>query len=126
MKISWQLIVFLISLVLACVCSVLIVVWQSFVIFTGAFLLVCSVIFTAYRLKKHKTLKNNLNEQRYCDAYIYADENNLEFNQENFSYDKKTEKAIKNKLNNSLVLVLSGYAFCALSIFLFIIGCINA
>ncbi len=126
MKFNWQVITFLASLTLAVIFGALITVWNSFVIFMGFALLYCSIIFTIYRLKMHKQLKNKIAEQRYCDAYIYADENGLQFNVNNFQYDKSTERALRNRINNSLIMVLLGFSFCVLSIFLIVMGCINA
>ena len=125
MQISIPWIIVLVSAVLAIVSACLLSVWAGFGIFLGIFLLIASGTFTYIRYMRHRALKEELQNQRYCDAYMYADENELSLDVEHFRYPHKQERAIKNKTNNSLVLVLAGVAMIILSIVIIVIAATN-
>lgn len=125
MQISIPWIIVLVSAVLAIVSACLLSVWAGFGIFLGIFLLIASGTFTYIRYMRHRALKEELQNQRYCDAYMYADENELSLDVEHFRYPRKQERAIKNKTNNSLVLVLAGVAMIILSIVIIVIAATN-
>ena len=125
MRISIPWIIILVSALLAIVSACLLSVWAGFGIFLGIFLLVASSTFTFIRYTHHRALKEELQNQRYCDAYMYADENELSLDVEHFRYTRKQERAIKSKTNNSLVLVLAGVAMIILSIVIIVIAATN-
>ena len=125
MQISIPWIIVLVSAVLAIVSACLLSVWAGFGIFLGIFLLIASGTFTYIRYMHHRALKEELQNQRYCDAYMYADENELSLDVEHFRYPRKQERVIKNKTNNSLVLVLAGVAMIILSIVIIVIAATN-
>lgn len=125
MQISIPWIIVLVSAVLAIVSACLLSVWAGFGIFLGIFLLIASGTFTYIRYMHHRALKEELQNQRYCDAYMYADENELSLDVEHFRYPRKQERAIKNKANNSLVLVLAGVAMIILCIVIIVIAATN-
>lgn len=121
MRISVYTIVILASVVLAIVFACLIAVWAGFGIFFGVALLVASATFTLYRYQHHRALKEEFLNQRYCDAYLYADENNTNLDVEHFRYPRSTERAIKSRINNSLVLVLAGVGMMILSVVIIVL-----
>ena len=99
----------------------LIPVWRPFGIFFSVLGLVEAVIFTTWQYNKLKVWKGEIDEQRFQDAYIYADENNTNFDPSNFKYSKKEEKNIKRDKGNIKVLLYTGIVLIATMIFLTII-----
>ena len=126
MRFNWQVITFLASILLAIIFGALVAVWRGFVIFLGISLLVASIVYTYAMYGKFRKVKADLAEKRYCDAYMYADENNVNFDVNLFHYDKKTERAIRSKINNSKMTVIAGFCIMVMCIFLIIVGCLNA
>ncbi|MBQ7976994.1 MAG: hypothetical protein IJ301_00120 [Clostridia bacterium] len=112
-------------LVLAIIFGGLIAVWQGFAILMGSCLLISAGIFTYFRKKSYEELKEKQANQRYCDAYLYADENGVAFNVANFKYPKDVERELKIKRNNSFTILLGSVAICILSVVFIIIALIN-
>ncbi len=125
MRVSIYTIIVIAGVALAIVSACLVAVWSGFAIFSGIFLLVASAAFTLNRHFRHKALKEEILNQRYCDAYLYADENNLNVDVEHFRYSRSTERAIKSREHNSLVLVLAGVGMIILSIVIIVLGATN-
>lgn len=122
MRFNWQVITILASILLAVVFGALVSVWRGFVIFLGISMLVASTIYTYSMFVIFKRVKADFAEKRFCDAYAYADENNVNFDVNLFHYDKSTERAVKRKINNRKMSVIAGFCLMALCIFLIIVG----
>lgn len=117
MKIKPSLLIFLISAVLTIASFALISVWQPFAIFAGVFLLIASGIYTYWQYDKYKTTIKVLEEMRYEDAYIYADEHNLQFNPKEFQYPKKKQREINAIKNNAKFMVFIGCMLLVIALF---------
>ena len=125
MRIRIDIIVFWIMVVLTIVFASLISVWLPFVIFTSVCLLISSGIYTFWQYAKYKDLCNNIDEQRFEDAYIYADENNLSFDPQKFKYSKKDERYINRYKKNARLLLLTGCGIFVLGLFMLIYAIFN-
>lgn len=96
-------------------------VWKPFCLFASVLFLV-GLCVPAYRsFKNYYEFKKEIKEQRFVDAYLYADEHQTE-NIQNFKYDKKTERAIKNVNRNQFSTLFSFIALIILGIILFIVS----
>lgn len=122
MKIKTETIVFISAIALAIVCACLISVWRGFAIFTGAFIGVASVIFTYHRYLKYNSYKKAVYEQKYQDAYVYAEENNTNFDPEHFTYSKKDERGITANLRGLKSVLWAGVGLCGASLALIVFG----
>ena len=122
MKFDIFVILILVFVVLAVVSAGLIAVWSGFGIFLGLFLLCATGIYTYISIKKYMALKVEIEEQRYCDAYIYADENNLNFDVANFHYSKKDERIIRRMMKNKMLPIVISICFAIFSIVIIYIG----
>ncbi|MBO5103378.1 MAG: hypothetical protein J6C13_04765 [Clostridia bacterium] len=120
MKFRWDILVFWVSAGLMILFAALIPVWNPFAIFMGLFLMSFSGIFTAWQYLKYKELLNKIEERRYYDAYVYADENNTNFDPENFAYPKKQERRISATKTNAQIMIIAGAGMFILGVFAFI------
>ncbi len=122
MKINYYVIAMLVCVVLAILSACLIAVWSGCGIFLGFFLLCFSVLYSFRCYVAYKKLVSSIDEQRYCDAYLYADENNVNFDVENFRYSKHEERVLKRMRRNKLVPFIAGICLAILSIVIIYIG----
>ena len=120
MKVRIDIIVFWCCAVLTILFGVLIPVWEPFAIFLGVFLTATAGIYTAWQYIKYKRIDNSINEMRFQDAYIYADENNKSFNPEEFRYSKKEERQINRIRRNAQVSLLVGIGMVLIGLFVLI------
>lgn len=122
MEIKKDIICLICAVALAVVCACLISVWRGFAMFTGAFACVASVIFTYRRYAKLTEYKKQVNEQKYQDAYIYAEENFTNFDPDHFRYSKKDERNIVAGLRNLKSVFWAGVGLCLASATLMVFG----
>ncbi len=122
MKLKTEMIVFISVIGLAIVFACLISVWRGFAIFMGASLFVASVIFTYYRYLKSNAYKQQIKEQKYQDAYVYAEENDTNFDPDNFTYSKKDERQIASNIRGLKTVLWAGIGLCACSLAITVFG----
>lgn len=122
MKIKYDILAFLIAIGLAIIFACLIAVWHPFSIFTGVFMCVASGIFTYWKYCKYKDYTRKIADQRYEDAYVYADETNSNFDPQSYTYDKKDERQIASNIRNLKTMIFVGGVLCAAAIMLIIYG----
>lgn len=115
-----DLIVFLCAVGLAILSACLIAVWRPFALFTGVFMLIASGVSTYWRYEKYKNFSRALSDQRYEDAFVYADENNTNFDPDNFAYSKKEERKLGATARNLKTMIFVGVVLCLASILLII------
>lgn len=127
MRVSNEIICIIVLGVLAVASVSLSPLWQGFAIFAGLFYMSASGIFAFRQYKKLQAFKTKLAEDRYTDAYIYADENYADFDPQNYFYSKKEEKKITSELRNrkgmlyvGLVQVFTGAALAVVGIIILI------
>lgn len=113
------------AIVLAVVFGALIAVWQGFAVFTGVFLLVASGIFTYIKQVRYNEIKDSQANQRYCDAYLYADENGTSVDVANFKYPKAVERELKMTKRSAFVTVFTGWAMCIISLVIIVVAIVN-
>lgn len=101
---------------------VLMSVWTPFCLFASMCFVVGIAIPTYKMLVDYLTYNKRLKEQRFVDAYIYADEQNDANQIKNFSYDKKTERKLKMTKYNNFTSLFSLSALLVLAIILLIIS----
>ena len=126
MKIRIDIIVFWVCAGLMVLFGALIPVWEPFAIFMGLFLTLSAGIYTGWQYIKYKRIDNNLEEMRYQDAYIYADENNTSFNPDEFRYSKKEERQINSVRRNAQISLIVGIGMVLIGLFVFIYACCTA
>jgi len=97
-------------------------VWRGFAIFTGMFACVASVIYVWWRYKKYTAYKTTVDEQKFQDAYVYADENNTNFDPKSFTYSRKDEKKIATTMRGLRSMILAGVVLCVASATLVVFG----
>lgn len=122
MRLKIDLIVILCSIVLAIVCACLIAVWQGFACLTGLFVCVASAVFSYRRYVKMQIFQRQIDDQKFQDAYIYADENYTDFDPKSFAYSKKQEKQITQKMRSLRSMFYCGIVLVVASIALMIFG----
>ena len=122
MSVRVDFICFLCALGLAVVCACLISVWRGFAIFTGMFACVASVIYVWWRYKKYTAYKTTVDEQKFQDAYVYADENNTNFDPKSFTYSRKDEKKIAATMRGLRSMIWAGVVLCVASATLVVFG----
>lgn len=122
MKIRADFICLICAVGLAIIFACLISVWRGFAIFTGASLCVASVIFTYWRYQKYSYYKQAIEEQKYQDAYVYAEENDTNFDPDHFAYSKKDERQITANLRSLKSVLWAGVGLCAGSTVLIVLG----
>jgi len=122
MKIRADFICLICAVGLAIIFACLISVWRGFAIFTGASLCVASVIFTYWRYQKYTLYKQAIEEQKYQDAYVYAEENDTNFDPDHFAYSKKDERLITANLRSLKSVLWAGVGLCAGSTVLIVLG----
>lgn len=93
--------------VLTVVFLALISVWRPFCLF-ASFCFLAGVSIPAYIvLLNYSRYKSNLKEQRFVDAFLYAEEQQNENKIKDFRYDKKTERKLKYTKYNNFTSVFS-------------------
>ena len=122
MRVKVDFICFLCALGLAVVCACLISVWRGFAIFTGMFACIASVIYVYWRYNKYSAYKTMIDEQKFQDAYVYADENNTNFDPKNFTYSRKDERKIAGALRGLRSMIWAGVVLCLASAVLVVFG----
>ena len=125
MKFNAFYIALLCAVILAVIFGVLITVWQGFIVFMGVSMLVASGIFTYIRQTKYNEIKDKQANQRYCDAYMFADENGTSVDVANYKYPKAVERELKMARKNCLATVWAGWAMSILSLVLIVIAIVN-
>ncbi len=122
MRVQIDIICILSAVALAIASACLISVWQGFSIFTGVFMGIASGMFTFRRYQKMQAYKKRIDDQKYLDAYIYADENYADFDPKNFAYSKKEEKQINANLRSLKSMFWAGAVLTAASMLLVVFG----
>lgn len=109
------------SLSLAVLFLALTTVWAPFCLF-ASFAFLCGVSILAFNsLKTYLAFKAEIKEQRFVDAYLYAENNQLN-SLKDFKYDKKTEKNIKSTKRNLFTSLFTMAFLFVLAIILIIIA----
>ncbi len=122
MKVRVDIVIFWSVVGLTIISACLIAVWRGFSIFTGLFMLVASVLFTYWSYLKHRNYSTKVEQIRFEDAYIYADENYTNFDPQNYTYSKKEERQINIGARNFKSMIFVGVVLCLASILLIVFG----
>ena len=85
MKVRVDIVIFWSAVGLTIISACLIAAWRGFSIFTGLFMLVASVLFTYWSYLKYRNYSTKVEQIRFEDAYIYADENYTNFDPQNYT-----------------------------------------
>ena len=107
---------------LAVVFLALISVWRPFCLFASFCFLSGVSIPTYIVLVNYTRYKNSLKEQRFVDAYLYAEEQQNENKIKDFRYDKKTERKLKYTKYNNFTSVFALCIVWAMALVLFIVS----
>ena len=122
MKVRVDIVIFWSAVGLTIISACLIAVWRGFSIFTGLFMLVASVLFTYWSYLKYRNYSTKVEQIRFEDAYIYADENYTNFDPQNYAYSKKEERQISIGARNFKSMIFVGVVLCLASILLIVFG----
>ncbi len=117
-----DIICFLSAIGLAILCAVLVSVWRGFAILTGLFMCVACVIFAYWRYKKYVNYRDAVAEARYRDAYVYAEENDTNFDPDQFYYSKRQERQIESRLRELKSMILIACVLVVASASVVVIG----
>ena len=119
MKVST--IIVLSSLALSVLFLALTTVWAYFCLFASVCFLVGISVLAFNSLKAYLLFKAQIKEQRFVDAYLYAENNQLQSHKD-FKYDKKTERNIKSTKRNLFASLFSLAFLLVLAIILLIVS----
>lgn len=122
MKIRYDIIAFWSAVGLAVLFACLIAVWTPFAIFAGFFMSVASTIFTYWAYSRYHDYERKIDEQKFEDAYVYADENNTNFDPEHYSYGRKAERKISSTHKSLRSTVFVGGVLCVASVVIIVLG----
>ena len=95
--------------------------WAPFSVFSSVLFLTGISVPCYYSIKSYYGFKKEIKEQRLVDAFLKQDENPTE-NIKDFSYDKKTERAIKRVNRNQFTSMFSLIAVWVLALVLLVLS----
>lgn len=102
-----NIIVCIVSIVLALIFLALTSLWTPFCLFASLCFLVGVSVPAYCVLVNYVRSQNQLKEQRFVDAYLYADEQQNAKKIKDFKYDKKTERKLRRSKHNNFASVFS-------------------
>lgn len=109
-------------IVLGVVFFALVAVWTPFCLFASVLFLIGIAIPTYNMFVDYLTYNKAIKEQRFVDAYLYADEQRDPNQIKDFKYDKKTERNLKMTKYNHFSSLFSLVVLLILAVILVIVS----